>query len=93
MTASAELPRYKCHKEVHALKITKVHFRPDGSAALTCESPEGYPMFEPIPVSADYVVRHEPKDTNWVGGYYVRYGDGYESWSPAKQFEEGYSLI
>ena len=27
------------------------------------------------------------------GGYYVRYPDGYESWSPAHSFEEGYTLI
>ena len=27
------------------------------------------------------------------GGYYVRYPDGYESWSPAEAFEEGYTLV
>jgi len=28
-----------------------------------------------------------------VNDYYVQYNDGYQSWSPAKAFEEGYSLI
>lgn len=28
-----------------------------------------------------------------VGGYYVVYEDGYESWSPAEAFEKGYTLI
>ena len=28
-----------------------------------------------------------------AGGYYVRYPDGYESWSPAEAFEEGYTLV
>ena len=27
------------------------------------------------------------------GGYYVRYPDGYESWSPAEAFEDGYTLV
>jgi len=26
-------------------------------------------------------------------GYVVRYADGYESWSPAKAFEDGYKLL
>jgi hypothetical protein len=33
------------------------------------------------------MIKHAPQ----VGGYYVRYPDGYESWSPAKAFEEGYT--
>jgi hypothetical protein len=28
-----------------------------------------------------------------IGGYYVLYEDGYESFSPADAFESGYSLI
>ena len=28
-----------------------------------------------------------------IGDYFVRYADGYESWSPRKAFEEGYGLI
>ncbi len=28
-----------------------------------------------------------------VGGYCVQYEGGYTSWSPAKEFEEGYTLI
>lgn len=28
-----------------------------------------------------------------IGGYYIRYKDGYESYSPAKAFEEGYSVM
>ena len=32
-----------------------------------------------------------PSTTPHVGGYYVLYEDGYESFSPAKAFEEGYT--
>ena len=36
-----------------------------------------------------YLDKHEPQ----AGGYYVRYADGYESWSPAEAFENGYMPI
>jgi hypothetical protein len=43
-----------------------------------------------IHVSED--LKHRGGD-NPVGGYYVRYENGFESWSPAKAFEEGYTKI
>ena len=85
MSTQAELPRWKCHKEVHAFKITKVVLDVDGSALL--HHNELY--FLPKKVDAEYVQKHKPK----AGGYYVRYADGYESWSPAQAFEEGYTRI
>jgi site-specific recombinase XerD len=42
----------------------------------------------PIHVRHDYVHKHKPE----AGGYYVVYADGYKSYSPAKAFEEGYTL-
>jgi hypothetical protein len=42
-----------------------------------------------IEVGVDYVQKHDPKP----GGYYVRYEDGYESFSPAAAFESGYTRI
>jgi len=39
-----------------------------------------------VDVSHEWIAKHEPK----AGGYFVRYKDGYESWSPAGAFEEGY---
>jgi hypothetical protein len=49
-------------------------------------TPEGaeFPSFV---VSAEYLAKHKPE----VGGYFVVYTDGYESYSPAKAFEEGYT--
>ena len=38
-----------------------------------------------VVVSAAYVAKHDPQ----VGGYYVLYPDGYESWSPAEAFRAG----
>ena len=78
--ASSEMPRYRCHKEVHALKIMLI----EGNTITPAD--EGYGSFQ---VSADYIFRHKPV----IGGYYVVYADGYQSFSPAAAFEEGYSLI
>ena len=86
-----ELPRYRCHKEVQALKIIFVadidiqHEGEDGGGQLTFEE-DAYPS---IMVSAEYMRKHTPG----AGGYYVLYDDGYESFSPAIAFEEGYTLI
>ena len=46
---------------------------------------DGYAAFE---VSKEYMEKHDPK----YGGYYVLYKGGYESFSPAKAFEDGYKL-
>lgn len=90
-----EMPRYKCHKEVWALKIKSIALdrdearltgrETDGSAKLTVEEPR----YAPVKVSGDYMHKHKPH----VGGYYVVYEDGYKSFSPAKAFEDGYTLI
>ena len=86
MSDSREMPRYQCHKQVHALKIKHVvcderHSR----GSLIPEDGD----FAPILVSGEYLRKHDPKP----GGYYVVYPDGYKSFSPAEAFESGYSRI
>lgn len=94
--AAAEMPKYRSHKHVWALKIAGIAFdrdaakadgnrETDGSATITPDDP-GYAPFK---VDAAYVHKHDPK----VGGYYVVYADGYKSWSPSPAFEEGYTRI
>lgn len=81
-----EMPRYKCHKEVWALKIKTIDYnREDGSATITPAEP-GY---APFVVTELYMAKHKPE----VGGYYVVYQGGYKSYSPADAFEDGYTLI
>jgi hypothetical protein len=114
----SSLPRWKCHKEVNAVKIAAIVFAPLprfsgaickgsftlGTACGACErctyetkhgtgnnaviTPEGaeFPSFT---VDAEYIRKHKPL----VGGYFVLYADGYESFSPAAAFEEGYTRI
>lgn len=93
--AAAEMPRYKCHKEVWALKISAIardsdkareeQRETDGSATIT-PAEDGYAPFK---VDANYMHKHKPE----AGGYYVVYADGYKSFSPAKAFEDGYSPV
>lgn len=92
MCAVREMPKYKSHKEVWALKIKSIkrdgeeeNRESDGSAMITPEE-EG---FAPFKVSEEYMHKHKPE----VGGYYVLYKDGYKSFSPAKAFEEGNTRI
>lgn len=79
-----EMPRYKCHKEVHAFKIKGIVPDPVGYRIEPEEA--GY---APVLVDTGYVRKHNPH----IGGYYVVYDDGYRSFSPAKAFEEGYTRI
>jgi len=79
-----ELPRYKCHKEVWAVKIKELNLMIKGALIVTEE--EGYESF---PITQGYIDKHKPAS----GGYYVVYEDGYTSYSPAEAFEAGYSLI
>ena len=82
--AIRELPKYGCHKIVHAIKIRDVKSHEKG-VEITPEE-DGYAPFE---VDVEYVRKHNPQ----VCGYYVVYKDGYKSFSPADVFEDGYKLI
>jgi hypothetical protein len=87
-----ELPLYNCHKQVRALKIAAIKRdgegepdrETDGSAMIT-PAEEGFDSFK---VNGQFMHKHKPE----VGGYYVQYEDGYQSFSPAEAFEKGYSL-
>ena len=78
-----DLPRYKCHKTVQAFKIASMESLSNGDILLT-----GIDTAHSRIVDAAYVDKHHPR----IGGYYVRYHDRYQSWSPARAFESGYTL-
>lgn len=88
---SIEMPKYRSHKEVWALKIKSIvldsdlaketNRKTDGSAIITPEE-DGYAPFK---VDFAYVRKHNPV----AGGYYVVYKGGYKSFSPGDVFEEG----
>ena len=83
--AQCEMPKYKCHKEVWALKIAKIEFEGDNTWTITPEEPE----YAPFKIDGIYFDKHKPQ----AGGYYVVYEDGYKSFSPAEAFEAGYTII
>ncbi len=87
--ASAEMPRYRCHKEVWALKIKEITRAPSGNATVTHSIVPENRRYAPFEVSMEYIGKHSPQ----AGGYYVVYDDGYISYSPARAFEDGYRLI
>jgi hypothetical protein len=79
---TTKLPLYRSHKEVWAIKIERIKFEADGGAYLEGQGAA-------VKVDNAYMSKHNPQ----VGGYYVLYKGGYESWSPADAFEDGYSLV
>ena len=92
MSTTGQMPNYQSHKKVWALKIKSIvrdgegeNRESDGSAMITPEE-EVYASFK---VDHEYMHKHKPQ----VGGYFVKYKGGYKSFSPAKEFEEGYTLI
>lgn len=72
-----ELPRWKCHKEVEGFQIDRIV----GNSLISADAQ----VF--VIVSDEYMEKHKP----FVGGYFVRYSNGHESFSPAEPFESGYS--
>lgn len=85
MPVGREMPRYKCHKEVWALKIDRVEHFNSGDAVIH-PAEEGY---GPIHITSSFIAKHDPQP----GAYYVVYKDGYASISPAQAFEDGYTRI
>src|ERR1051326_8172801 len=88
MAESAQMPRYVCHKTVHALKITNIDVRLEKGMPIIL-TPEDK-RYAPIEVTQDWArERHVERPA----GYYVVYEDGYTSWSPVETFEKGYTPI
>jgi len=80
--------RYRSHKIVEAARITG---QSDGDG---------------VSIPLGHVAVHTENDGTFVlpagrapmvgraiGGYVIRYSDGYLSWSPAKPFEDGYTEV
>lgn len=73
-------------KIVEAGQITEISVGEEASTLVLGRSADSA-MF--VVVETGYMLKHEPQ----VGGYYVRYPDGYESYSPADAFEAAYKPV
>jgi len=82
------LPHYRCRKVVAALKIADCEVIPTPTRPRYIIYPydQRYPAFD---VTDIYWGKHQPRP----GGYWVLYENGYESFSPADVFEDGYTYI
>lgn len=85
-----QLPLYQCHKQVRALQIdeiSEIGDHPNKTYQLGFVNKS----FSNKIFDGDHKLfsRYTPE----VGDYYVVYDDGYESFSPRKAFEDGYTLI
>lgn len=88
-----ELPRYQCHKVVHAAKIEALHPVATSPGAM----PSAWILWLTLPdaptvgvtVQGAWYGKHQP----CIGGYYVQYDGGYASYSPADVFEDGYTRL
>jgi len=86
------LPQWRSHKIVRAAPIRAVYAtegdNPPGWIVYLDggPDPDGFPS---IYVKPELFSRYMPKP----GDYFVVYDDGYESVSPKKAFEEGYSCL
>lgn len=85
---SSELPQWQSHKVVRAGKVEAVHVERRGAAARWSWIVDGARL-----MATPELMARVPAGINPVGGYLVRYEDGFESWSPAKAFEEGYTKV
>lgn len=83
-----EMPRYKCHKQVWALKIADMKIHQDKSVTITPED-DGHGVFTTGAGWWADRFNADPDDP----GYYVVYDNGYTSWSPTKAFEDGYTRV
>lgn len=85
--------RFRCHKEVNAGKIIRIDQGKravDGGTWILClDDGTDTHTGTNVEVSHAWYLKHSPL----VGGYLVEYADGYQSFSPAKAFEEGYTAI
>lgn len=91
------MKRYRCHKVVQAAKINEIVSVRDLQDRQQAERPYvsvtdfWLDLGEGCGVSVSSQWVHEKRAKS--GGYYVIYDDGYESFSPAKAFEDGYTVI
>lgn len=85
-SVSVEMPRYQSHKKVWALRINSVVGWVTDPEVLLTFLDDGYSSRM---VDSKVVSRYFPV----TGDYFVVYDDGYESISPKKAFEEGYTKL
>lgn len=81
------MKKYRSHKIVEAGVVAAIEVDEDKTARIAMTDGE-------VVVSSVgwfHRVCARTDEDELIGGYYVRYADGFDSWSPDGPFEEGYS--
>lgn len=81
-----QLPLWQSHKRVHGDAIVEI--RPVGTQGDTC-----WVLACGTIIGVETVKEVTKRSSPIVGDYFVLYEDGYESWSPKKAWEDGYTRI
>lgn len=81
------LALWKCHKVVGAMLLRSFLPGLDGGLVLIGADAEGKDL--KVTVDRAWGQKNRPH----AGGYFVRYADGYTSFSPAGAFEAGYTRV
>ncbi len=84
-----ELPTYQSHKQVKALEIKEITALGTIGNKLQYKLSFKDETYKSIAIPAEMCSRYTPIE----GDYYVVYKDGYESFSPRKEFLDGYTKI
>jgi len=86
MSNTQEMPKYNCTKKVHALKIKEIKCGvDDDSIVIHFADAE----FSPLVLTKEDQKNKPVPEEGW---YFVVYRDGYTSFSPPGEFEDGYNL-
>ena len=89
------MQKYQSHKIVEAAQINGVASYHEGSKLpkelFVTSDTDVHEISEADSKRFDDMSKDYPGGI--IGGYLVKYADGYVSWSPAKTFEEGYSVV
>lgn len=89
----AKLPVWKSHKLVFAARIMEQGTLHGSPERIEDDSFQTWRLENGGSVSVSKSLYARVPGGVAVGGFFVRYDDGYESWSPAGAFEGGYTRI
>lgn len=91
--AAAQLPRWQSHKIVSGDKIVEIRQVDTASRTGMYDSGHRWVLACGVTLQVTLDLAARPGPQNPLGGYYVLYENGFESWSPAEAFEKGYTRI
>ncbi len=87
------LPQWQSHKKVYGDEIVRITIRPLGEPLVKDDTFVDWHLACGGIIHVSHELRHRGggQDGNPVGGYYVQYEDGFESWSPKEAFESAWT--